>query len=133
MEHSRLVSEARSVEECIADIKLNKTQGMKWYAARAKNGCLFELGGTNIDGLWLKAYIPFYDEDGIPLKYPKNEMVWHSYSFDHGGFYLSNANAHQPVNVMELIKTKDFRTWKLDIKYYTVSTQTITAAKVTNL
>ena len=132
MKHTELISTARPFEQCLEDIKRNKDISFKWFAATGKDGCLFEIGGRNRDGLELLAYIPKYDENGIPLIYELNGFVEQEYSFDGYGFYFPRYNIPKTINVVKFIKQTDFRIWKPKLEFYLRTVQTEMAAKITN-
>lgn len=122
MKTSELIRTARKLEECLSDIKSNKSFSFNWYSCKGVNGCLFEIGGRNKDELELKLYIPNYDENGNPISY-SNGFVDSKYSVDKYGFYLPNLNINskKDIDVIKLAETKDFRKYNPKYKVYTRS------------
>lgn len=133
MKYSELISTARPFQQCIEDIKRNKDTSFNWFAAIGKDGCLLEMGGRNKTELEIKVSIPHYDENGIPVIYPLNGYVHFDYSFDKFGLQLPTVNVSHDIDVMKLLKTKDFRVWKPEVKLYERVAQTVTDGKITNL
>lgn len=122
MKTSELIRTARKLEECVNDIKSNTSFSFNWYSCKGVNGCLFEIGGRNKNGLELKLYIPNYDEFGNPISY-SNGFVDSKYSVDKYGVYLPNLNINskKDIDVIKLAKTEDFRKYNPKYKVYTRS------------
>ena len=122
MKTSELIRTSRKLDECLSDIKLNRSSSFEWYSCKGVNGCLFEIGGRNKEGLELKLYIPNYDESGNPISH-SNGFVDTKFGVDKYGFYLPNLNinSQKDIDVVELARTKDFRKFNPKYKVYTRS------------
>ena len=69
MSHISDIVNAVKPETAIELLKKNDTTIFQWYMVKGKNGCIYEMGGTNFKGkLKLIIDLPFF-ENGLPVTY----------------------------------------------------------------
>ena len=132
MKTIQLISEARTIKQCLVDILRNKNNAYQWYAVKGKNGCLFEIGGRNRESLEIKLYIPKYNENGEPVSLA-NEYVDSHYSIEENGIFFPSLNCPHKIDVLKMAKLKDFRKWKPTIEIHDYYVQTNSYGIVKNI
>lgn len=95
-----------SVEEAIRQVKNNNSKNFIWLIVKNKTGCIFEVGGNHEE---LKAYIPFYDENGAPKKYPYNDMVHMNFSISTSQNHPADGLVYDENKFTSIVKNKDLR------------------------
>jgi hypothetical protein len=127
MEYNNFINHSITLEHAFSLIKSNKNNSYVWYSVKNKKGCIFELGGRNLnDKLELKAYIPKF-ENGDYVKH-ENGYINHDYSIDNTGelsFPSCYVRPNKTMNTEDFLKflnRKDFRKYtpKIQIKKYVV-------------
>lgn len=109
MKSSELLNATLSIDEAVELIKQNKEHGYIWLAVKGKNGCLFELGGRNRDGLQLKAYIPKFEDGNYVI--PENGFTCSEYAITQWSVEFPSKNCLLPKNfdLIKFLKKTDFR------------------------
>lgn len=120
------LSSAKSIDECLL-LFSNITHGCyEWYLCKGKNDCLIQLVGNNKNEIII--HVPYYDRYGNPKliyteenkKYnlKENFYIEDKYVIRDDRIEFSDFIIDVKIDILKLLKTKDFRTWKF--KYKTV-------------
>lgn len=124
MEHSKMLTTSDTIDNVIEKIKLNNEHSYQWFAVKGLNGCLFALGGRKLgsEPIELKAYIPKYDENGIPIDYG-NGYVHSDYGIDDWVLSYPTKNVKLPerFDLVAWLKEHDFRIYKPKLFSQTVA------------
>lgn len=120
--HKKEIQNAITPLEAIEKVKANTNYQYKWFAVKGKNDCIFEIGGRNYNGfLELKAYIPYFTENGEPVFYPLNDMLHSNFCITYGT--IAHPNDGMTLSLDDFLKTikKDVRKFERQTKYKTVT------------
>ena len=117
---------AKTIDECLS-LFSNITHGCyEWYLCKGKNDCLIQLVGNNKNHIVI--HVPYYDRYGNPIlayteenkEYKLKEMFYieDKYIIHDNGIEFSDFFIDVKIDILKLLNSKDFRTWKF--KYKTV-------------
>lgn len=121
MEYNKFITNCITLEKAVTLIKCNQDHSFIWFNVKNKKGCIFELGGRNLNGnLQLKAYIPKFEKGNYLVHL--NGFVDHYYSIDNNGelafgsYYVNPEKSMTTEDFLKFLNRKDFRKYTPKIK-----------------